>query len=65
MAKIFNWRKDIAHHLIRGPCKLCLVRATCRIKESEFCEEILSFYYHKCNVIERQQMLNYIRKRNK
>jgi len=55
--------ESIPHHLINGPCEVCLVRATCLSNNfpANTCSDFIIFY-NKCDILQRQQILNYIKK---
>jgi hypothetical protein len=52
--------KTIPHHLINGPCSICIVRAMCEM----FCNDLLK-YFNKSSYVERHQILNYFDRKNK
>ncbi len=51
--------KCIPHHLIKGPCKNCLVRATCLTRWNDLCADFIIFY-NTCNKSEKYELDNYI-----
>jgi len=61
LRKLKPWEKEIPHHLNKGPCKNCLVRAVCNSHKDgkDCCEDLLSFYYN-CSNMEKYQILNYL-----